>query len=284
MSYTQEEKEFFKYLRNIYFSSKYFRQKIIKSFEKNHGKIDKKRILNDTSFIIAEFIKYGKIISSDIYNKVESDWVALTISEWSQNIKKFPTITKKLSDLYAEINNKMTIQEVHQLINSKTSNLFSKICFSNKQFNKHLAGETFEFHIKIILNILKYKFNYQKSIRKGEVLDFIYPDLKKLNTNPNDCMVSECQSTLKDRFRQTLGKIEVVNPVKRFLFTASGSGLITDSDVNDLAKYKVKEINEKGWILVVFKQVKNKKFKSNKQVISYEDFFNRIYPANSKLW
>ena len=96
MSYTQEEKEFFKYLRNIYFSSKYFRQKIIKSFEKNHGKIDKKRILNDTSFIIAEFIKYGKIISSDIYNKVESDWVALTISEWSQNIKKFPTITKKL--------------------------------------------------------------------------------------------------------------------------------------------------------------------------------------------
>ena len=53
-----------------------------------------------------------------------------------------------------------------------------------------------------------------------EKFDFIFPSLDRFETIPNDCMLCEAQSTLKDRFRLTQGKANTV-PTNRYLFNVS---------------------------------------------------------------
>jgi len=44
MAYPEEEKQFYNYLRKKYFGSNKFRTEIIKTYEKDNGKLDKKSI------------------------------------------------------------------------------------------------------------------------------------------------------------------------------------------------------------------------------------------------
>ncbi len=283
MSYSKEEKKFYDYLRKKYFVSKKFRNDIKKAYEKENGKLDIKIALLNTSKILQNFITIGRRIWIDISYKVERDWIKIYQNNMNYLSGKFPKIEKKFSSIYDNYDSSILPQKQHQNFHKPLSKYFAHFCFSNKQFAKQLAGKTFEYHIQSLLEVCQYKFERQKEIRPSQILDFVYPSMQELNTSPTDCLVSECQSTLKDRFRLSLGKIPTDNPVKKYLFTASGLGIITESDKGDLSKEKINEIKDKGWNLVVFEDVK-KKFYKYKSVISYEDFFNRVYPATASLW
>ena len=96
-------------------------------------------------------------------------------------------------------------------------------------------------------------------------------------------MSAECQNTLKDRVRLTQGKL-LHSKIKRYLFTATGLNAATESDHQDLTHNKIKQLKDLGIILVVFKKIKEDKFPSEEAVISYEYFFNDVYPEASKKW
>ena len=115
----------------------------------------------------------------------------------------------------------------------------------------------------------------------NEKFDFIFPSLERFEEIPNDCMLCEAQSTLKDRFRLTQGKANTV-PTNRYLFTAGGAGIIRKNDVKDFTKDKLDELQSKGVTLVVLKEVKEGK---NHSILkSYEEFVSTIYPSQSFRW
>ena len=94
---------------------------------------------------------------------------------------------------------------------------------------------------------------------------------------PELCISAECQNTLKDRVRLTQGKLQK-SRIKRCLFTATGLNAATQSDHLDLSENKITQLKELGITLVVFKKIKHGKFSDENSVISYEDFFNTLYP------
>ena len=67
MSYSLEERRFFKFIRESFFNKKDFKKKLKKSYEENNQKLSKDHILADTSEIIFSllqiFIIPGKKIS-----------------------------------------------------------------------------------------------------------------------------------------------------------------------------------------------------------------------------
>ena len=107
--------------------------------------------------------------------------------------------------------------------------------------------------------------------------------VKLAKKKPEVCLSAECQNTLKDRVRLTQGKLQHIN-IQRYLFTASGLNAATKSDHQDLTQNKIKELEEYGVKLVVFKKVKEDKFADEETVFSYEQFFNEIYPNALKNW
>lgn len=285
MSFSEQEKKYFNFFRKKYFQGNSFNNKIIKSFEKENFELKKEKILSDTSYILKSFIALGKSNWDNIKEDIESNFINLTQDNFGEIRKDSPEIYKIFEEIY---NQNAVIDEdiktLHNNLHKKLSNTFSRFCFSNMQFAKNLAGKTFEHHIELLLKVCNYKFERQQSITKGQILDFVYPNIKRINDSPSDCIVSECQSTLKDRFRLSLGKIPLNKPIKKYIFTGSGIGVITKTDNNDITKDKVSEIRDKGWTVVVFDEVKQSKFSTDGAVISYEHFFNKVYPSLSGLW
>ena len=285
MSFTQEESSFFESLRHNFFSdSDEFIKLITDEYASSFGEITSEKIQNNTSQILENLITLGKKKWDNIRFNIQRNWVENSLNNIENISKEFPNIAIKLNNLINAINNNKTNNEkiitVHQSIFDITSNFET----SNRQAAKHLAGFTFEAYIKFFLKKLNYKFESQKEITQGEVLDFLYPNQETVLTNPSNCIVTECQSTLKDRFRLSLGKIPVGNPIDRYILTAGGIGIITNNDFNDLTENKVAEMREKGWKVVVFKKLKEEKFIDNPIVVTFEDFFNLYYPSKSQLW
>ena len=285
MPFTNEESSFFESLRHSFFSDSDKFIKLIKNeYTNTYGEITEEKVLNDTSQILENLITLGKDKWDSIRFDIQRNWVENSLNNITNISNEFPSIANKLNNLINDLDNRATNNEkviaVHQAIFDITSNFE----WSNRQAAKHLSGFTFEAYIKLLLETLDYKFESQKEITQGEVLDFLYPNQETVIANPSNCIVTECQSTLKDRFRLSLGKVPTGNPIDRYIFTAGGLSIVTDNDVNDLTENKVTEMREKGWKVVVFKKLKEQKFIDNPIVVTFEDFFNLYYPAKSSLW
>jgi len=69
MSYTNEEKEFFKFIRRSFFKKKDFKQKIKKDYEEENQKLTKEHILTNVS----EIIFYLVSNSTKLWNKIVKD-------------------------------------------------------------------------------------------------------------------------------------------------------------------------------------------------------------------
>ena len=96
----------------------------------------------------------------------------------------------------------------------------------------------------------------------------------------------ECQTTLKDRFRLSLGKTNDLNRQStKFIATLSGVNLITQSDHNDITQAKIDEIHDNDWQLICLREVAEELVSNNPDtIISFEDFVNNEYPRISQAW
>lgn len=283
MSYSNEEKEFFKFIRQSFFKKKDFKKKIKQNYEKNNQKLSKEHVLDSTSDIIFYLVKSSTSLWNSIVKDIENNWAELYLTETTDKQKKFPKIYKLFKSLHEkDIDPKDPIQNTVN-VTSKLGELFSRLVFSNKQSAKSTAGSMLEHHIETLLNECKFNYDYQESIVEGEVLDFIFPNIKFAKKRPELCLSAECQNTLKDRVRLTQGKLQH-SKIQRYLFTASGLNAATQSDHQDLTDNKIKELKNSAVNLVVFKKVKEDKFADEETVFSYEQFFNEIYPNASKNW
>ena len=136
---------------------------------------------------------------------------------------------------------------------------------------------------------LNLKFEQQEELA-GERADFVCPNISYVSNQKHNSMVLECQTTLKDRFRLTSGKILNMKKIQKYLVTATGVGLYTKSDVNDLSAGKIREYldNSDNNYFVVFSQVKAK-FLSEldsdylTRIFSFSEFIDN-YEQNQKSW
>ena len=248
-----------------------------------YGEINPSEITSDFSNILSKFFDIQNKLFFETKEEIEGKWLSYvnTIENAEEEFPDYFHAKKKLEEiLESNTNNANKIESLLAFI----APMQTSLAISNSQSGKSRAGNAFESHLEFLFRKLDMQFGTQltPSITGGnEKFDFIFPSLGRFETIPNDCMLCEAQSTLKDRFRLTQGKANTV-PTNRYLFTAGGAGIIRKNDTKDFTEDKLNEIQSKGVTLVVLKKVKEK---YNHSILkSYEEFVNTIYPSQAFRW
>ena len=281
-----EEKEIFKIIRDKYFNvnSKNVLKIIRNSYENKNGKISEENILNNASNIIEEFNDNRKENWNLVKTSIEKNLFIFLLKD-KKNIKKFPIIFKKLNKIL-KFNkkhlNKIKMENLLQFIHENTFELSNNFWFSNKQFERRLAGQMLESYLRVMLDILKIRYEYQVAFfEEGQINDIIIPSKKFAKMKPEDSYVIECQMTLKDRFRLTTGKAQTNININKISVSLGGKGIVRKGDVTDFSNNKIEEAKHSGWRMVLLKDVKNKKeIATHDNVLSFEDFFIELLEKN----
>ena len=250
---------------------------------KEHGEINTSEILSNFSNILSEIFAIQNKFFLETKNEIEVRWLSY-VSTFENAKEKFPDYffaKKRVEEiLESNTNNDCKIESLLTLI----APMQASLAISNSQSGKARAGRALESHLEFLFKKLGMKFGTQlKPTNTGgnEKFDFIFPSLERFEEIPNDCMLCEAQSTLKDRFRLTQGKANTV-PTNKYLFTAGGAGIIRKNDVDDFTEDKLDELQSKGVTLIVLKKVKEER--KHSILKSYEDFVSTIYPSQAFRW
>ncbi|EIW6614813.1 type II restriction endonuclease [Clostridium perfringens] len=229
------------------------------------SKIDREYIIKDIDDFLKRLIQAETKIYKSIAPQVIGEVIPYYYKNFFENSKekelKYPNmfeLTQELIEIYNNID-KYQPYEFIEKISKILSEPIDIIAFSQRQSAKTRVGESLQNHIAKIFDIVGVNYEVQQQLDNGgTIMDFIIPSKEKVEMEPSQTINIECQTTLKDRFRLTTGKLTTEH-VKKYLATATGCGLITSRDVNDLSVEKIKEIIvENNTTLVVFKDVKEK--------------------------
>ena len=254
----------------------------IERYEQRHGGITAEQLRENFSQILAECVQIETEIFNEISDSIRSDWMSDLLGHANRHtdFPNFSNIAQQAIDILSRDqpaeHNLIDVVAILQRPNDGIS-------FSMMQSAKTRAGAAFQNFLQHFFNILNFEYERQKSLRPGEVLDLVFPSLEILLAAQQNAIIVECQTTLKDRFRLSLGKTNDLNRQStKFIATLSGVNLITQSDHNDITQAKIDEIHDNDWQLVCLRQVAEDR--NSPTVISFEDFVNTEYPNRSGLW
>lgn len=261
--------------------SKEMSKRAVKEYEKNNGKITAKNLEKEFSKILSECVKIETNLFNELSAKITKEWMSNLLSNKRRN-ELFPTISQQ-AELALDVQKGSDTPDVKlSKIISILHEINDGVSFGMKQASKTRVGAALENYLELFFDILKMKYERQTTLPSGEKLDLICPTMQKLLDNDTDAIMIECQTTLKDRFRLSLGKGNERSAAAKFIATLTGGGLVRRNDIVDLSPEKIEEIHGKHWRLIVLKTIADQI--NHPGVISYEEFVSKQYPARSKLW
>ncbi len=167
---------------------------------------------------------------------------------------------RKTMALHDKIRNGACTFEEFLIIESKLSApVFHTLSFSIMQSSKTRAGAAFEHSLERLLRFIDVKYETQVQEDEGKTItDFIIPSMEQAKTSPTFSAGVECQTTLKDRFRLTLGK-NSSSQISYYLATPTGVGIFNKRDDHDITFEKVENIVlNQDVTLIVFPESKEK--------------------------
>lgn len=254
----------------------------IRRYEQQHGTITAEQLRRNFSGIITECISIETEIFNEAMGEIRGSWMSILL-EHENRQTDFPSFSNLSEQAIAIMNrdepaehNLVDIVRILQQANDGIS-------FSMKQAAKSRAGSAFQNYMEKFFNILGFTYQRQMPLRPGEVLDLVFPSLERLHENQEVGMIVECQTTLKDRFRLSLGKTNDLNEQStKFIATLTGANIITQRDHDDLTTEKINEIRDRNWRLITLRRVADDL--GLPTVISFEHFVNTIYPEISGSW
>ena len=257
----------------------------IERYEQRHGGITAEQLRENFSQILAECVQIETEIFNEIADSIRREWMSDLLGHANRHtdFPNFSNIAQQAIDILSRDqpaeHNLIDVVAILQRPNDGVS-------FSMRQSAKTRAGAAFQNFLQHFFKILNFEYERQKSLRPGEVLDLVFPSLEILLAAQQNAIIVECQTTLKDRFRLSLGKTNDLNrEATKFIATLSGVNLITRSDHNDITQAKIDEIHDNDWQLICLRQVAEELVNNNPDtIISFEDFVNNEYPRISQTW
>ena len=277
-----EMKSFNNFLRESRLpSSRKMSDRAIANYEKEHGKITSALLRKNFSQIIADCIQIENRMFDEIMNEIRESWGIDLLGNTERN-RSFPVISGLIDQAIAVLNAKDAVEEKLASVIKILQEINDGVSFGMKQSGKTRAGAAFQNYLESFFDRLDLQYDRQQAIRPGEVLDLVFPNLKLLQERHQDAIIMECQTTLKDRFRLSLGKAHEQVGTTKFIATLTGTNIITASDHLDLTDAKINEIRDNHWRLVALREIAEQK--NSPTIISFEDFVNKEYPNRSGLW
>lgn len=212
----------------------------------------------------------------DYYQAGQSSMGKYSEAENSSGYSKYPELQRTLDKARSIFEDQKNFHEAFSGILPLIYPVDEVISESASQSRKRRAGIGLQNHIVRLIELCDFQVPRIEQTGNGELMT-IEP-----NTNGADQREIYLASltTLSDRYRQSLQDIpggEEANQLPKFVATASGKRVITDSDQSDVTKKKIGQISGSGFRLVVFQDVKDK-YIAEDAVISYESFLADMLP------
>lgn len=257
-------------------------RRAIEHYENQNGKIKPQFLQNNISKVLNDCILIERKLFDGFAQEIRRYWVK-DFLDLSNGATRFPIISKIVKnaltvDAEEDLSGKQKLSKIIEILEEVNEG----VSFSLKQSSKPRAGSALQNYLEHFFSILGFRYQRQQTIPSGEKLDLIFPNSSIVGTRPTDCILMECQTTLKDRFRLSLGKAQSIPGITKFIATVTGANIITSSDDRDLTPDKIREIKGKAWRLVALKQVADRL--NNPTVMSFEEFVQRQYPSKASLW
>lgn len=239
-------------------------------------------IANNPSKVLMSLIRTETAIYREKEEQVYKEFLNLYMSDYYKKDNRY-TEMERLFDYLQNKYGTIEFEDIGKIF-SEIYDVMNHVVFSAAQSRKSRVGHSLENHFENILRLLDIPYTPQLDI-EDSIIDFALPNEELLDDVPNNCLFLASQTTLKDRFRLSLSKLSnKYSEVRKYIITASGMGLITKRDIQDLSDIKINAIKNKNFKLVVFKDVKESKFENENAVISYEDLINKEIKLFINYW
>ena len=282
-----EMKRFGKFLRrNRIGTTVQQSRRSIERYEALHGNITVEQLRENFSAILIECYQIETEIFVGIRDEIGRMWVN-DLLEFEDRQREFPTISNLVDQALASLNRDEPVEQKLSVVISILQRVNDGVSQSMRQSGRPRAGGAFENYLDAFFTMLDFKFELQKELQQGQVLDFILPSLELLLERQDDVIWIECQTSLRDRFRLSMGKTNELNERStKFLATLAGLNLMNQDDDQYLDDELIQQIHdhtpERPWRVIALRQIAEDR--NSPTVISFEDFVNIIYPEISDTW
>lgn len=214
------------------------------------------------SFNADEILKELLRLENDIYQEKSNELLkdiipfyrATIMGTMEDSYPEMRAYVNAMEALYYDVQGgECSYDDYLKKMNELSAPIMHTISFSLMQSSKTRAGSAFEHSLKRMFELMNVKFEYQ--VKEGEgktITDFAIPSMGQARINPQMGAAIECQTTLKDRFRLTLGK-SASSQIRCYLATPTGVGIFNKRDSHDISLEKLQNIVvDQGVALVVF--------------------------------
>lgn len=143
---------------------------------------------------------------------------------------------------------------------------------SISQSRKTRGGKDFELQVAYLLELMEIPYEKKKRLHR---VDFMIPSDEAFRQNPNRALILSAKRTLRERWREVVEELQTMRSPNVYLITADED--ISQGHVDGICtRYRIH--------LVVWDDVKLKKFSEKPLVISYTTLANEIIPDFKRFW
>jgi hypothetical protein len=146
-----------------------------------------------------------------------------------------------------------------------------EIFLSIGQSRKARGGRDFELQFGKLLELAG--IPYQK-VNRATRVDFMIPSDQAFQKNRTTAVIASAKRTLRERWREVVEELKAMQSPNIFLVTAD----------ENISLGQVKDISGHNIHVVVWDQVKEKKFPKEPLVLGYTEWINGRLPVFEKLW
>ncbi len=271
-----------------------------KKWWKDNIKKYRKDIVKKPTFYIEEYIGKSNIklvqdeVSKLIIDIREGAWELYLIDEAEFHVQIFNHLiqnrevpTEILTEIF-EKNKKLNLEELELIKNTfgeyvgRIMPYLYEVSLSTTNSRRSRAGKTFEEIISYVMKLYDYPYAEQSSLGSrfyeknglGKLVDGIIPSGEEYYNNRSMCCVISMKTTLRERWQEVVEEISRTNLPLMYLLTLDKK--LTTNVLNQIKQQNITIVNLDEEVEKFGEDFKN--------IISYNDFFNKRIPHHLSFW
>lgn len=142
------------------------------------------------------------------------------------------------------------------------------------------AGSSSQYHLKTLLEIAGYGGEFQMQQVLNGTVDFLFPSLQMWKNDRRRCVVVSMKRTLRERYKQVFEELKITGGLTVFLIVTE----TYQEAMKDITPQKVERLNAQNIYLVVRDRIKEERFPTKENVVSFSAFLQEELPAKRTLW
>ncbi len=218
------------------------------------------------------------------YLKYEEECISKRIIEFAlePDVRvRYPSVFRVVKQALHALDSTSTAGEKKLAeVGSKLRPFYKLVEQSFAQSRMTRAGSSSQSHLRTLLTLAGYGREFQMQQVLNGTVDFLFPSLDVWKTDRRRCVIVSMKRTLRERYKQVFEELEITGGITVYLIVTE----TFDEAKRDITSPKVDKLNSQNIYLVVRDEIKNKRFPTRENVVSFSSFIQDELPAKRALW